>query len=439
LKVLLLDSDRLTGQTLAPLFPQGGVTSATSQAEGLALVARGGWDLILLDVDFSGAGLELLSRLRADRRGPVVLLAGLPSVSLTLDAIQRGAHDLLAKPLSAQRVREIVASLSPAVSARALPPAGTMSDIVGNSPSMMSVFKSVARAAASDATVLVLGESGTGKELVARTLHAQSPRAGHPFVAINCAAIPENLLESELFGHEKGAFTGAIGRRIGRFERASGGTLFLDEIADMSLALQAKILRALQDRSVERVGGNGVTPIDVRVVAATNRDLRAAVETGRFRDDLYYRLAVVTLRLPPLRERGDDLDRLTEHFAALYAREHNRPIRAIADETLRVVRSSPWPGNVRQLRNAIERAVVMSDGEVLLASHLPDELRPPPQAGPLPAARELPLCSLAEMERRMILRALTETDRNQSVAAERLGIHRNTLRRKILEYGLESA
>ena len=421
---------------LAPLFPGGGVTAATSQAEGLALVARGGWDLILLDVDFSGAGLELLSRLRADRRGPVVLLAGVPSISLTLDAIQRGAHDLLPKPLSAQRVREIVASLSPAVSARPLPVAGSGTDIVGSSPAMMSVFKSVARAAGSDATVLVLGESGTGKELVARTLHAQSERSRGPFVAINCAAIPENLLESELFGHEKGAFTGAIARRIGRFERANGGTLFLDEIADMSLALQAKILRALQDRSVERVGGGGVTPIDVRVVAATNRDLRAAVELGRFRDDLYYRLAVVTLQLPALRERGDDLDRLTEHFAALYAREHHRPIRAIADETLRVVRACPWPGNVRQLRNAIERAVVMSDGEVLLPSHLPEELS---AAAELPGGRELPLCSLAEMERRMIQRALFETDRNQSLAAERLGIHRNTLRRKILEYGLGGA
>jgi DNA-binding NtrC family response regulator len=409
------------------------MTAATSQAEGLALIARGRWDLILLDVDFSGAGLELLSRLRADRRGPVVLLAGVPSISLTLDAIQRGAHDLLAKPLSAERVREIVASLSPSVAARPLPAAGGPSDIVGSSPAMVSVFKSVARAAASDATVLVLGESGTGKELVARTLHAQSARASRPFVAINCAAIPENLLESELFGHEKGAFTGAIGRRIGRFERASTGTLFLDEIADMSLALQAKILRALQDRTVERVGGSGLTPIDVRVVAATNRDLRAAVEAGRFRDDLYYRLAVVTLQLPPLRDRGEDVERLTEHFAGLYAREHNRPIRAVADETMRVVRSLPWPGNVRQLRNAIERAVVMSDGEVLLPSHLPEELVG--SAEPV-RAPEVPICTLAEMERRMIEHALRETGRNQSLAAERLGIHRNTLRRKIAEYGL---
>jgi two-component system, NtrC family, response regulator HydG len=438
LKVLLLDADRQTGRTLEPFFPDGGLTVASTQAAGLALVAQGGWDLILIDADFSRAGLELLSRIDAQGAGPVVMLSSAPSVALTLEAIQRGAHDVLAKPLVPERVRELLGSLegAGAVATHALPTEVPEGDaIIGSSPAMMSVFKLVARSAASDATVLVLGESGTGKELVARTLHARSPRARGPFVAINCAAIPENLLESELFGHEKGAFTGAIGRRIGRFERASKGTLFLDEIADMSLALQAKILRALQDRTVERVGGGGATPIDVRLVAATNRDLAAAVREGRFREDLYYRLAVVTLQLPPLRERGRDVDALAEHFAALYAREHSRPIRAIAEETLRLIREAPWPGNVRQLRNAVERAVVMSDGEVLLPRHLPAELLAP-AAGPEAPLGEEPFCSLAEMERRMIGRALRETGRNFSLAAELLGIHRNTLRRKIAEYGL---
>jgi transcriptional regulator with PAS, ATPase and Fis domain len=260
-------------------------------------------------------------------------------------------------------------------------------------------------------------------------------------VAINCAAIPENLLESELFGHEKGAFTGAIGRRIGRFERAHGGTLFLDEIGDMSMALQSKILRATQEREVERVGGGNPVSIDVRIVAATNRDLSQAVREGRFREDLYYRLAVVTVLLPPLRDRGNDLDLLSMHFFAHYAREHGRPVRAVAEEVFNVLHRHPWPGNVRQLRNAAERAVVMADGEILLPQHLPADILSPPEAhsanGTGAAPSEPPLVTLEEMEKRMIRRALRETANNVTVAAERLGIHRNTLRRKITDYGID--
>jgi transcriptional regulator with PAS, ATPase and Fis domain len=302
----------------------------------------------------------------------------------------------------------------------------------------MGVFKTIAKAAGSDATVLVLGESGTGKEMVARVLHSRSHRAKGHFVAINCAAIPENLLESELFGHEKGAFTGAIGRRIGRFERASGGTLFLDEIGDMSLALQSKILRAIQEREIERVGGTATVGIDVRIVAATNRNLLEAVHEGRFREDLFYRLAVVTVNLPPLRERGTDLELLASHLVARYAREHKRPVRAISEEVFSVLHRHPWPGNVRQLRNAMERAVVMSQGEVLLPEHLPADVAQPQQPPETQeASQEMPLVTLEEMERRMIRRALRETGSNLTVAADRLGIHRNTLRRKISEYGLD--
>jgi transcriptional regulator with PAS, ATPase and Fis domain len=277
--------------------------------------------------------------------------------------------------------------------------------------------------------------------MVARVLHARSRRNRGPFVAINCAAIPENLLESELFGHEKGAFTGAIGRRIGRFERAHGGTLFLDEIGDMSMALQSKILRAIQEREVERVGGGSPVSIDVRIVAATNRDLAQAVRETRFREDLYYRLAVVTVLLPPLRDRGGDLDLLASHFFAHYAREHGRPVRAVAEEVFNVLHRHPWPGNVRQLRNAAERAVVMADGEILLPQHLPADILHPPEphsangAGPAPS--EAPLVTLEEMEKRMIRRALRETGNNVTVAADRLGIHRNTLRRKITDYGID--
>jgi DNA-binding NtrC family response regulator len=369
----------------------------------------------------------------------VVLLTVHPSMELTLAAIRLGAQDVLLKPPPPGRVGEILSSLAGSRRTRPLPAVepARAETIIGASPEMMVVFRSIAHAATSDATVLVTGESGTGKEMVARALHAGSTRAGGPFVAINCAAIPENLLESELFGHEKGAFTGAIGRRVGRFERASGGTLFLDEIGDMSVALQSKILRALQEREIERVGGSSVVPINVRVIAATNRDLAAAVRDGGFREDLYYRLAVVVLHLPALRSRGADLDRLAEHFIALYAREHGRPIRAVAEEVLQVLRDYPWPGNVRQLRNAAERAVVMCGGEVLLPQHLPPEVRSGTEAAPASGGIfNGTLLTLNEMERQMIQRALRETGNNISLAAHRLGIHRNTLRRKLVEHGL---
>jgi DNA-binding NtrC family response regulator len=441
LKVLLLDSDRSVGRTLEPELDGAELVSHHGLTEGLRALGSGAWDLVLLDADFSGAGMELLERLRRDGGpAPVVLLTSNPSMELAMEAIRQGAHDVLAKPLPRGRVREIVAGIEEVRRVRPLPEQVPAEDvIVGSSSAMMGVFKTIARAAASDATMLVLGESGTGKEMVARVLHARSHRAKGHFVAINCAAIPENLLESELFGHEKGAFTGAIGRRIGRFERASGGTLFLDEIGDMSLALQSKILRAIQEREIERVGGTATVPIDVRIVAATNRDLQQAVREGRFREDLYYRLAVVTIHLPPLRERGPDLDLLATHLVARYARDHRRPIRGISEDVFGALHRHPWPGNVRQLRNAMERAVVMSEGEVLLPQHLPADVAQPqqPPAGAEPPSGEMPLVTLEEMERRMIRRALRETGNNLTVAAERLGIHRNTLRRKIAEYGIE--
>jgi DNA-binding NtrC family response regulator len=440
LKVLLLDSDRSVGRTLEPELEGAELHAAQGLTEGLRMLGLGSWDLILLDADFSDAGMELLGRLREDGGTPVVLLTSHPSMDLAMEAIRQGAHDVLAKPLPRGRVREIVTGIEEVRRVRPLPADLPPEDvIVGSSTGMMAVFKTIAKAAGSDATVLVLGESGTGKEMVARVLHSRSHRARGQFVAINCAAIPENLLESELFGHEKGAFTGAIGRRIGRFERASGGTLFLDEIGDMSLALQSKILRAIQEREIERVGGNSTVGIDVRIVAATNRDLSAAVREGRFREDLFYRLAVVTLNLPALRERGADLDLLATHLVARYAREHRRPVRAVSEEVFTILHRHPWPGNVRQLRNAMERAVVMAEGEVLLPQHLPAEVVAPQQARVAEDAAEMPLVTLEEMERRMIRRALAETGSNLTVAADRLGIHRNTLRRKIAEYELGEA
>ncbi len=433
MKILLLDPDPSIGRALERELNGIDLRAASQQSEGLSLVRSGRWDMILLDANFSDAGLELLPRIQRMAQAPVLFLAPLPSMDLTVKAIRAGAIDVMPKPLPLDRLRRLLETLPSGsrVSSLSITPRGEET-LVGSSPAMVEVFTATARAANSSATVLILGESGTGKEMLARALHAQSPRSRAPFIAINCAAIPENLLESELFGHEKGAFTGAIGQRIGRFERADGGTLFLDEIGDMSLALQSKILRVLQEREVERVGGGSAVPIDVRVVAATNKDLMRAVQAYEFREDLLYRLAVIALRLPPLRARGADIDLLSEHFAALYAREHRRQIHSMAEETLEALRSHPWPGNVRQLRNAIERAVVMCSGSVLLPHHLPPDLFRASADG---AQQEMPLCTLREMEAKMIERALAQANHNHTRAAELLGIHRNTLRRKLRERG----
>jgi transcriptional regulator with PAS, ATPase and Fis domain len=313
--------------------------------------------------------------------------------------------------------------------------AETSDTMIGERPHMLDAFKSIARVARSNATVLIRGESGTGKELIARTIHERSSRPRGAFVAVNCAAIPEALLESELFGHEKGAFTGAIARRVGRFERGSGGTVFLDEIGDMSLPLQAKILRVLQEREIERVGGTAPIPVDVRLIAATHRDLEQDVTAGRFREDLYYRLAVITVQLPPLRERGEDLRLLAEHYVARYAREYRRPVRAISREAMAILRGYDWPGNVRQLRNVVECAVLQADGDVLLPSHLPRQaLREKAPA----IAEDVSRLTLSELERRHIKRVLSESGGQMNVAADILGIHRNTLRRKLTEYGIHN-
>ena len=316
------------------------------------------------------------------------------------------------------------------------PPAGDV-ELVGSSPALLDVFKAVGRVAESAATVLVTGESGTGKELVARAIHRLSPRAGAPFVAVNCAAIPEDLLESELFGHERGAFTGAIARKLGRFERAHGGTLFLDEIGDMSLVLQAKILRALQEKEIERLGGEERIPVDVRVIAATHRDLGERIAAGDFREDLYYRLAVVRLHLPPLRERTGDVRALVLHFAAHFAREYARPLRWIAVEALERLEAHRWPGNVREMRNVVERAVLAATGDTLLGEHIElDAARPRPSMVAAPLPGYTPLLSMAEVEALHLARVLAEVDGHLGHAAEILGMHRNTVSRKAQEYGL---
>ncbi|HUP89394.1 MAG TPA: sigma-54 dependent transcriptional regulator [Longimicrobiales bacterium] len=404
-------------------------------SHGMVRAQQANWSVILIDAEFAGdAGLDLIERLHTGGHS-VALMARAASLRTTLEAMDRGARDVLPFPPDAGKLRELVVRCHKVTRAPVSAITSDVDSIVGESPRMLEAFKTIGRVSKSNATVLVRGESGTGKEMVARTIHDRSSRAKGPFVAVNCAAIPENLLESELFGHEKGAFTGAVARRVGRFERASGGTLFLDEIGDMSLALQAKILRVLQEREVERVGGTGTVQVDVRLIAATHRDLEKDVRAGRFREDLYYRLAVVSVQLPALRERGDDLRILAECYLNRYAREYNRPVMAISREALTVLRNYTWPGNVRQLRNVMESAVLLADGDMLLPCHLPPDVM---NSEPANGHRETvaTLMTLSELERRHIQKVLNVSGGQMNLAAEILGIHRNTLRRKLAEYGI---
>ena len=370
----------------------------------------------------------------------LIALAAGPSMGLVLRAEQLGVLDVLTLPVRKEQVLRALARVRSAATEVSVPLPSVEAHIVGpyalvgRSPAMLEVYKMVARVAPSAATVLIQGESGTGKEVVARAIHLNGPHATGPFVAVNCAAIPENLLESELFGHEKGSFTGAVTRKIGRFEQANRGTLFLDEIADMSLPLQGKILRAVQEREIERVGGNETIPVDVRLIAASNRDVRAAIDEGRFREDLYYRLAVVTLRLPRLVERGDDFLDLASYFAREFGQRYGKTIRGISDRALEVLRHHRWVGNVRELRNVIERAVIVATDDTLRTEQLPDELRG--EDAKLPSGSSVGLATLAENEARHIALVLAHAAGQIGAAAELLGIHRNTLARKIKEYGL---
>lgn len=401
------------------------------------------WDLVLAVLG-ERPDEELawwVDALRGVAGSPRILAAAeRPTMGLALRAEKLGVLDLLPLPPRRGDVHRALRSLRSAAVEVPLPlpcvdaqPVGEYA-LVGQSPAMLEVYKLLARVASSTATVLIQGESGTGKEVIARAVHLNGPCATGPFVAVNCAAIPENLLESELFGHEKGAFTGAMTRKIGRFERAGRGTLFLDEVADMSFALQAKILRAIQERAIERVGGGETIPVEVRLIAATNRDLREAITQARFREDLYYRLAVVTVQLPRLVDRGDDLVLLTAYFAHLFATRYGKTIDSISDRALELLRTHAWVGNVRELRNVVERAVIVASDRTLRVEHLPEELRG--ESARIPERQTGGLPTLADVEARHIARVLAHTGGQVSAAAAILGIHRNTLTRKIKEYGL---
>lgn len=407
--------------------------------EGLSAIAGGRWMATLLSLELTGSDLDLAARIAGEKSaGEVAVITAKPSAAEAMAATRMGIREVFTTPLEADRLDAFFEAAAGPEGRVPLPEPSLETEgvLVGSSPGLLEAFKVVGRVAASPATVLITGESGTGKEVVAQAIHQSSDRERNAFVAVNCAAIPEDLLESELFGHERGAFTGAIARKVGRFERANGGTLFLDEIGDMSLVLQAKILRALQEREIERLGGEERIRIDVRVVAATHRDLSALIESGDFREDLFYRLAVVRLHLQALRDRGTDLRELALHFAARFAIDYGRPLRYVEVDGLRRLEEHDWPGNVRELRNVVERAVLVSGGDTLRAEDLQVDasVRRRVPGAALPGYA--PTLSLAEVEKLHIRRVLEEVDGQLGRAAEVLGVHRNTVSRKAQEYGL---
>jgi two-component system, NtrC family, response regulator AtoC len=451
---ILLILPRGGTKPLENAFGQARVVATSSLSDGLALASRESWAAVVLSLSLDGVSPELAGRIAALPGVETLLLSHPhPTLQRTMEAEGAGAAALLREPLDAGAVLGELVQGAPEGAGLLLPrdePEGAQ--LVGSSPAMAALFRTLARVAPTPATVLVQGESGTGKELVARALHDGSPRRSNPFVAVNCAAIPEHLLEAELFGHEKGAFTGAVGRSEGRFGRADGGTLFLDEIGDMGLVLQAKILRALEEGEIERVGGQESVPVDVRIVAATNRPLQEMVDEGEFRADLFFRLAVVQLVLPPLRERPEDLQELALHFAARFARRYGRPVRRLGQDAMERLHAHPWPGNVRELRNVMDRAVLLSRGGTLGAADLePGGLGAPEEgggsggsAGALPGApsggdptRPPVDAPLREVEAWHIARVLERTGGHMGETAQILGIHRNTLTNKVREYGLE--
>jgi DNA-binding NtrC family response regulator len=398
---------------------------------------------VLLSLAAEGVHEGVAERVMQAVGRPERMLLSAPGASLELALLARrlGAGMLLREPLDPGELKEELSRLEPledGIPLPELPASDRRPRLVGSSEAMARVVRTIASTRGSNAPVLLTGESGTGKELVARAIHAVSERGDGPWVAINCAAIPEHLLESEFFGHERGAFTGAVAAKRGRFERAHGGTLFLDEVGDMSPVLQAKLLRALEEGEIERVGAESPIAVDVRVVAATNQELQAPVAEGRFREDLFYRLAAVRIELPPLRERMDDLEELVLHFTAAFASEYGIPLEGVDRKAVRLLRTHDWPGNVRELRNVVEQGVRMARGAWLRAQ----DLRIGNDAPRLSARDQRldsgfpPTRSLEEVEREHIARVLAYTDRAMGEAADILGIHRNTLTRKVDQYGL---
>jgi two-component system nitrogen regulation response regulator GlnG len=473
-KLLLIDDEADVQYSFQRIFdsPDLELTTASSGEEGLRIIPKLKPDLVIMDVRMGGlTGLETLRRIRqANPKLLVILMTAYGTTQTAIEAMKLGAYDFLLKPFDVTKLKAIVFNALKAASDMrqvvSYQPLLEKEDyelgIIGRSEPMQQVFKLIGQLAASDATALIGGESGTGKELVARAIYHHSHRSQQPFLAINCAAIPEQLLESELFGHERGAFTGATLQRLGKFEQCNHGTLFLDEIGDMTPATQTKILRVLQSGTFERVGGNQPISVDVRIIAATNKPLEQAVAARQFREDLFYRLNVVRIHLPPLRERREDIRLLVNYFLKAFVKDQQHAPKSIAPGVIRALEKYHWPGNVRELENVLRRALVVAKGDAILLSDLPAEiLGQGPAAGAavtvsLPAgdgsrasiadmARQLfqwarrdpKLKLIPAVERELIIHALKETDGNQLQAAKLLGITRATLRKRVEKFGIQ--
>ena len=445
IRILVVDDEASARSGLEKLLKQSGyvVDTAKDGKEALAVVADHPPEVVVTDLKMPEMdGMTLLGKLReSDRDLPVIVATAFGDVSSAVAAMRAGASDYLTKPIdfeallvAIERARERRALRVEAENLRRQlreRDAEGLQGLIGASPAMQKVYRTARQVATSRATVLITGESGTGKGELARAIHALSPRAKLPFISLHCAAVPETLLESEMFGHEKGSFTGADKRRVGRFEQAHGGTLFLDEIGELSPLVQTKLLRVLQERQIERVGGNETLAVDVRVIAATNRDLAAEVREGRFREDLYYRLNVVHLDMPPLRLRGSDVLVLANAFMRRFAEDNKKPVEELTEEARTKVLAHRWPGNVRELENAIERAVVLCGGTKIDADDLPFEAAQP-MKGPV----RVPGSTMAEVERWAILATLEATGGSTTKAAELLDISVRTIQYRLHEYGL---
>jgi two-component system response regulator HydG len=443
LRILVVDDDQVHRFMLCSMLAEWGylTVEADDGTTAVKAVEEHPYDAVLMDIRMAKMdGLEAFSHIQQKRPSlPVIIMTAYSSVESAVETIQKGAHDYLTKPLDFDRLRLALERAADHQRVTEQKEKGSererqelQTGIIGSSSPMRELLEMISYVAPTEATVLISGESGTGKELVAEALHENSERKGKPFIKVNCAALAENLLDSELFGHEKGAFTGAEKRREGKFVQADGGTLFLDEIGETSQAMQVKLLRVLQEQELQRVGGEETVKVDVRIIAATNRDLEEEVRQGRFREDLYYRLNVVMVVVPPLRERGDDIRELAEYFARKFAAKNRRTLGRITERCMDILIDYPWPGNVRELENAIERGIILMRGSELTEQSLPLAIQKHHEQQDSGMGR--PPVSIYEAEKQLILKTLKETGGNKSRAAKLLGITRKTLKSKLDKY-----
>lgn len=447
-KILVVDDERSHRQMIEAVLSAEGyeIAQADNGQAAIDAIVEKFYDLVIMDIRMPElGGIEALKKIKTISPViPIIIMTAYASVGTAVDALKSGASDYLTKPLDIEELKILVAKTlrihqleeENIYLKERLNDRFDFSSIIGQSPAMNKLFETMALVAPSEATVLIVGESGTGKELIANAIHQNSPRKNRPFIKVNCAALPETLLESELFGHEKGSFTGAIAHKQGRFQLAHKSSIFLDEIAEMAPATQAKILRVLQEREFESLGGTQTIKVDTRVVAATNKNLEAEIGAGRFREDLYYRLNVVTLDVPSMRERREDIPNLADFFLKQYAAKNRRLIQGFTPRATDLLMRYDWPGNVRELENIIERAVIMSRGEVITPMEFPNDIQELDEELKDSQINLTPGRSLKEVEKAMIFRTLKETGGNRTHAARILGISRRTLQLKLKDYGI---